>query len=176
MLDLLCGMDPSIRPMPSRKRQRGDEAGAHVGQADAGDAKPEPQQPAAAKAPVLPWMRVPITIQEGSGVPLSEVHGLAPALAAALTSSETLMRQRRAHADPSCAHMRAGPRCLLFDDEPNTATLARCHCRQGWASASCSPSRPPCGASWRAAAARRTTCASRRPRAAARRWRTRCRS
>lgn len=36
------------------------------------------QQPAA--APVLPWMRLPISIPNGSGVPLDEVCGLYSAL------------------------------------------------------------------------------------------------
>ncbi|KAG1663277.1 hypothetical protein FOA52_006318 [Chlamydomonas sp. UWO 241] len=39
-----------------------------------------------AKVVALPWMRVPITIQQGAGVPLGQVHGMAPGLAAALRS------------------------------------------------------------------------------------------
>lgn len=35
---------------------------------------------AAAAQPVLPWMRVPLNIAAGSGVPLSDVQGLHPAL------------------------------------------------------------------------------------------------
>lgn len=44
-----------------------------------------PQAPAAApSAPVLPWMRVPLNIAAGSGVPLPDVQGLHPALLAAV--------------------------------------------------------------------------------------------
>lgn len=49
------------------------------------------QQPQAAAAtqqqqqPVLPWMRVPLNIAAGSGVPLSDVQGLHPALLAGVT-------------------------------------------------------------------------------------------
>lgn len=34
--------------------------------------------------PVLPWMRVPISIEAGTGVPLSEVRGLHPLAMTAL--------------------------------------------------------------------------------------------
>ncbi|KAF8071146.1 RH1 [Scenedesmus sp. PABB004] len=37
---------------------------------------------AGAAAPVLPWMRVPLAVPAGGGVPLSEVRGLRPGLAA----------------------------------------------------------------------------------------------
>jgi ATP-dependent RNA helicase DDX51/DBP6 len=40
--------------------------------------------PLMATPPVLPWMRLPVTIPTGSGVPLHHVVGLAPALAAGL--------------------------------------------------------------------------------------------
>ena len=42
------------------------------------------------KTPVLPWMRVPITIQQGSGVPLAQVKGLGHQLATALQSSTNM--------------------------------------------------------------------------------------
>jgi hypothetical protein len=46
---------------------------------DASSSKPSPS-----KAPVLPWMRVPITIKPGSGVGVDNLPGLQPNLAAAL--------------------------------------------------------------------------------------------
>lgn len=46
------------------------------------------KQPAAEQQPVLPWMRLPISIPTGSGVPLQAVQGLHPALKDALPFSE----------------------------------------------------------------------------------------
>lgn len=40
-----------------------------------------------AAAPVLPWMRLPITISSGTGVALEEVHGLQPTLKQAMSSA-----------------------------------------------------------------------------------------
>lgn len=34
--------------------------------------------------PVLPWMRLPVSFDAGSGLPLQDVHGLDPALQACL--------------------------------------------------------------------------------------------
>ena len=53
---------------------------------DEGNGKPKAA--AASKTPVLPWQRVPITIEQGMGVPLELVHGLAPELATAVRHSE----------------------------------------------------------------------------------------
>jgi ATP-dependent RNA helicase DDX51/DBP6 len=50
--------------------------------ADAG--APDPAIMTTAAAAVLPWMRVPISIPVGAGVPLAQVHGVHPALMAAL--------------------------------------------------------------------------------------------
>lgn len=36
---------------------------------------------------MLPWIRLPISIPTGSGVPLEEVHGLQPTLRQAVTSA-----------------------------------------------------------------------------------------
>jgi ATP-dependent RNA helicase DDX51/DBP6 len=41
---------------------------------------------ASAPQPVLPWMRLPISIPTGSGVPLDHVQGLHPALWQAVSS------------------------------------------------------------------------------------------
>jgi len=46
------------------------------------------KQAAAEQQPVLPWMRLPISIPTGSGVPLPTVHGLLPALRDAFPFSE----------------------------------------------------------------------------------------
>ncbi len=55
------------------------------GEAQAHDARNAKQS---AKTPALPWMRVPFTIRQGSGEPVSDVKGLNPQLAAALKNSE----------------------------------------------------------------------------------------
>lgn len=55
---------------------------------DDDDGAPSTSQNAGPQVPVLPWMRVPITIEQGRGVPLSEVHGLPAHLASALRNSE----------------------------------------------------------------------------------------
>lgn len=39
-----------------------------------------------ASQPVLPWMRLPISIPTGSGVPVEDVQGLAPALRQAVAA------------------------------------------------------------------------------------------
>ena len=46
------------------------------------DDAPKPDKSKA--LPVLPWMRVPISIEAGTGVPLTEVRGLHPLALAAL--------------------------------------------------------------------------------------------
>lgn len=47
------------------------------------------QAPAKTKAlPVLPWMRVPISIEDGTGIPLSQVKGLHPFAHTALQASK----------------------------------------------------------------------------------------
>lgn len=43
----------------------------------------------ARSAPMLPWMRVPIAIEGGASVPLADVRGLHPQLAAAMQSGES---------------------------------------------------------------------------------------
>ncbi len=65
----------------------------------------EAEAPAASKAPSLPWMRVPISIQQGTGVALADVGGLAPALATALRSRECFVPLPCMHARP----MRSSP-------------------------------------------------------------------
>jgi|LauGreSBDMM110SN_4_FD.fasta_scaffold415521_2 hypothetical protein len=57
---------------------------------DSDDTKPKASK--VAKTPVLPWMRVPITIQQGSGVTLAQVKGLGQELATALQSSKWPMQ------------------------------------------------------------------------------------
>ena len=53
----------------------------------ASDARQNQQINAKSKAlPVLPWMRVPISIQGGRGVPLCKVQGLHPLALASLQS------------------------------------------------------------------------------------------
>jgi ATP-dependent RNA helicase DDX51/DBP6 len=49
---------------------------------DAAAGKPAP--PAGGTGPVLPWMKVPITIEAGTGVALEDVGGLDPRLRKAL--------------------------------------------------------------------------------------------
>ena len=61
--------------------------------ANEGDDKPKAA--AASKTPVLPWQRVPITIEQGTGVSLEHVHGLAPELAMAVRHSEWLFTHAR---------------------------------------------------------------------------------
>ncbi|GBF91398.1 hypothetical protein Rsub_04138 [Raphidocelis subcapitata] len=61
------------------------KGGAGGAAAAAAPAAPAPPPPAPASA--LPWLRVPITFQAGSGVPLEEVHGMAPALREAVRSA-----------------------------------------------------------------------------------------
>ncbi len=47
------------------------------------------QPPTKTKAlPVLPWMRVPISIEGGTGIPLSQITGLHPLALAALQASK----------------------------------------------------------------------------------------
>ncbi len=52
-------------------------------------------------APVLPWMRVPITIDPGSGTPVEQIYGLDERLRAALLAGkETGRRGRDGIGDP----------------------------------------------------------------------------
>ena len=64
---------------------------------DDADGAPSTSQAATQQAPVLPWMRVPITIEQGRGVPLSEVHGLPAHLVSALRNSEPSCHSVPAH-------------------------------------------------------------------------------
>ncbi|KAF5837997.1 P-loop containing nucleoside triphosphate hydrolase protein [Dunaliella salina] len=55
---------------------------------DRHDSVPASQQPSKPQAaPVLPWMRVPILIEAGSGVPLQHVAGLDPRLQRAMSAA-----------------------------------------------------------------------------------------
>ena len=57
----------------------------------ASDERQNQQTDAKSKAlPVLPWMRVPISIQGGKGMPLCKVHGLHPLALASLQSCKLL--------------------------------------------------------------------------------------
>ena len=82
-------------PQQGRKRQRtkgaateqaDDESG---GQPDEGSN--EPSKAHAKAAPVLPWMRLPISIESGEGTPLAEVRGLDPRLQARLRTGPSLI-------------------------------------------------------------------------------------
>ena len=67
-----------------------EEGHAHVmrdvpdagGAGEAGDG--EPAKPSKKAAPVLPWMRLPISVEPGQGVRLAQVRGLDPRLRASL--------------------------------------------------------------------------------------------
>lgn len=52
-------------------------------------------------APVLPWMRVPITIDPGSGTPVDQVHGLDDRLRAALLAGKDTWRRGKDTQGPS---------------------------------------------------------------------------
>ena len=62
-----------------------DERGRQAGQADDVKAKP------AKAAPVLPWMRLPISIEAGQGTPMEDVRGLDPRLRACLRAGPSGM-------------------------------------------------------------------------------------
>ena len=68
---------PDVAPL--HKTQTEHQQAAHSAQHNSSAAHSE------AKAlPVLPWMRVPISIEEGTGVPLQQVVGLHPLALATL--------------------------------------------------------------------------------------------
>ncbi len=51
----------------------------------------DPEAPSKTKAlPVLPWMRVPISIESGTGIPLKKVKGLHPLALEALQACKPL--------------------------------------------------------------------------------------
>lgn len=73
----------NTEPAPTQEPTAATAAAAAAGQP--GEAPPDaPPKKRGKSAPVLPWMRVPVTIDPADGVPLEEVHGLDPRLAAAL--------------------------------------------------------------------------------------------
>jgi hypothetical protein len=74
-------MATAAAPLPPKSA--GGPAGG--GRAAAGAAAAAP--PAAAVS-VLPWLRVPVTFQSGSGVPLDQVEGMAPQLRDAIRTCE----------------------------------------------------------------------------------------
>eukprot|EP00798_Chlamydomonas_sp_ICE-L_P014822 gene14822-20875_t len=77
-------LDPS-RPFPSPEPRPGPFCGKPGPRLLDSGMEPPPAAPvAASKAPVLPWMRVPITIDPGAGVPVPDVNGLDPRLKVAL--------------------------------------------------------------------------------------------
>lgn len=52
-----------------------------------GEDEPAPKAKAGKGAPVLPWMRLPVNIEPGGGVPLESVHGLDARLLDSLRAS-----------------------------------------------------------------------------------------
>eukprot|EP00983_Pelagomonas_calceolata_P112187 1159859-Pelagomonas_calceolata.AAC.3 len=81
--DVLDGQD-SV-PTQHEAKQKSSTAGSQ-GQLGIAPANQQPSKPQA--APVLPWMRVPILIEAGSGVPLQQVPGLDPRLQHAMSGGE----------------------------------------------------------------------------------------
>lgn len=53
-----------------------------------GDAKKKKKEEDVRKQPVLPWMRVPITIDPGSGVPLENLKDIDPRIIDAVKNSK----------------------------------------------------------------------------------------
>lgn len=73
------GSQPSLQSVSQL-----DSRTQHQSAAKSADHKSLQAQPASKSLPVLPWMRVPIGIEGGAGVPLCQVVGLHPLALAAL--------------------------------------------------------------------------------------------